>query len=98
MTTVRISAAAATDLDDIWLHIATDSPVNADRFLDRLVTTITGTLAVAPLAGRARDEFEAGLRSFPFEHYLVFYRVPEDAVEIVRIIHGARDLGAIFGD
>jgi toxin ParE1/3/4 len=98
MTRVRISAAAAIDLDEIWLHIASDSPANADRFLDRLVTTITDTLAAAPLAGRARDEFKVGLRSFPFERYLIFYRVPKDDVEIIRIIHGARDLGAIFGD
>ena len=98
MIPVRISAAAATDLDEIWFHIAADSAANADQFLDRLVTSITGMLAVVPLAGRARDEFEAGLRSFPFESYIVFYRVPKDTVEIVRIIHGARDLGAIFGE
>ena len=98
MTTVRISEVASADLDDIWFHIASDSPLNADRFLDRLVRTITDTLAVAPLAGRARDEFEMGLRSFPFENYVIFYRVAKDAVEIIRIIHGARDLTAIFGD
>ena len=98
MTTIRISEVASADLDDIWFHIASDSPSNADRFLDRLLRTITDTLAVAPLAGRARDEFETGLRSFPFESYVIFYRVPRDDVEIIRIIHGARDLGAIFGD
>lgn len=96
MSRVRISEQAETDLDDIWLHIASDNPVNADRFLDRLVSAITTTLAVAPLAGRARDEFEAGLRSFAFENYVAFYCVRKETVEIVRIIHGARDLGAIF--
>ncbi len=98
MTRVRISAEAVIDLDEIWLHMASDSPTNADGFLDRLVTTITDTLAAAPLAGRARDEFGVGLRSFPFQRYVVFYRVPREDVEIVRIIHGARDLGSIFGD
>lgn len=97
MSRVRISDAAQADLDDIWLYIAADSPVNADRFLDRLVSSLTTTLAAAPLAGRARDEFEAGLRSFTFEKYIAFYRVRKSVVEIVRIIHGARDLGDIFG-
>jgi plasmid stabilization system protein ParE len=55
MTAIRISAEASADLDDIWLHIARDNLLNADRFLDRLVTTITGTLSIAPLAGRSRD-------------------------------------------
>ena len=98
MTPVRISAEAEADLDAIWLYIANDSPINADRFLERLVTTLTTTLSTLPLAGRTREEFEAGLRSFPAESYIAFYRVRKDTVEIVRIIHGARDLGAIFGD
>jgi toxin ParE1/3/4 len=98
MTGHRISAAAATDLDDIWFHIAADSLRNADRFLDRLVASVTGTLSAAPLAGRSRDEFEAGLRSLAFGHYLVFYRVQEEGIEIVRIIHGGRDVEAIFGE
>jgi toxin ParE1/3/4 len=97
MTSVRVSEAAERDLDSIWLHIASDSPSNADHFLDRLVSSITATLATAPLAGRAREEFGEDLRSFPFENYLVFYRLRQDTIEIARIIHGARDLGAIFG-
>ena len=98
MTPVRISADAENDLDAIWLYIANDSPVNADRFLDRLVAALTTTLSTAPLAGRARDEFGLGLRSFPVESYIAFYRARDEVVEIVRIIHGARDLGTIFGD
>ncbi len=98
MTPVRISAEAEADLDAIWLHIASNSPVNADKFLERLITTLTNTLSTAPLAGRTRDEFGAGLRSFPVENYIAFYRANKSAVEIVRIIHGARDLEVIFGD
>ena len=98
MTPVRISADAENDLDAIWLYIANDSPVSADQFLDRLVTTLTTTLSIAPLAGRTRDEFGVGLRSFPVESYIAFYRVRNEVVEIIRIIHGARDLAAIFGD
>jgi toxin ParE1/3/4 len=40
-----------------------------------------------------------GLRSWRmrgFESWLVFYRVTEEAVEIVRVLHGARDLEAAF--
>ena len=98
MTPIRISADAENDLDAIWLYIANDSAVNADLFLDRLVMTLTTTLSTLPLAGRARDEFGVGLRSFPVENYVAFYRVNKGAVEIIRIIHGARDLGTIFNE
>ena len=36
MPSLIISPEAEQDLLDIWLYIAEDSPVNADRFLDRL--------------------------------------------------------------
>ena len=97
MTQVVISIAARADLDDIWFYIASDSPANADRFLDRLIDVATGTLAVAPFSGRGREELGDGLRSLPVENYLIFYRVRNSTVEILRVIHGARDLGAIFG-
>jgi toxin ParE1/3/4 len=98
LTAVHISAEAEADLDAIWFHVASDSPVNADRFLERLITTLINTLSTMPLAGRTRDEFGIGLRSFPIENYIAFYRATKTAIEIVRIIHRARDLGAIFGD
>lgn len=98
MTRLRISAEALADLDDIWLHIAEDSEINADRFLDRLLASVTATLLTAPFAGRTREELAAGLRSFPFADYLIFYRAKEGDVEIARIIHGRRDLGRAFGD
>jgi toxin ParE1/3/4 len=96
MNLVRISTEAEADLDAIWLYIANDSPIHADRFLERLIKTLTTTLSTLPLVGRKRDEFEIGLYSFPVEGYIAFYRVRKDVVEIVRIIHGARDLDAIF--
>lgn len=97
MTKVVISAVAQDDLDDIWLHIANDSPANADHFIDRLIEVASGTLGTAPLAGRARDEFGSGLRSLPVENYTVFYQVKGSTVEIVRILHGARDFDSLFG-
>jgi toxin ParE1/3/4 len=46
--------------------------------------------------GRAREELLPGIRSFPFERYVVFYRVVKKTVEIVRLLHGARDIENIF--
>lgn len=33
-----------------------------------------------------------------FKNYLIFYRVLPDEVEVVRVLHGARDLASIFDD
>jgi len=36
MLDLIISSKAEADLIDIWLYIAEDQPINADRFLDKL--------------------------------------------------------------
>ena len=50
-----------------------------------------------PNLGRARDELLPGLRSHPVGQHVVFYRVTDDEIIISRIIHGRRDIDAVFG-
>jgi toxin ParE1/3/4 len=42
------------------------------------------------------DELLPGLRSFPVGRYLIFHRVDEDRVEIVRVLSAYRDLDSLF--
>jgi len=36
------------------------------------------------------------MQSFPYGRYVIFYRALTDAIQIVRILHGARDIENIF--
>jgi len=45
--------------------------------------------------GRERPELSPGIRSFVVMSWVVFYRPQSDAMEIIRVLHGARDLDAI---
>lgn len=38
------------------------------------------------------------LRSIPFQHYVVFYMAEGDNVRIERVLHGARDIEAVFDE
>jgi plasmid stabilization system protein ParE len=52
-----------------------------------------------PLSGRAREELAAGLRSyFVRPRYHIFYRVKGEQLEIVHVLHHARDLSRFFPD
>lgn len=95
MTKIVISPEARSDLDDIWFYIATDSPENADRFMDRLAGACR-RLATMPRLGRSRAELAEGVRSLPVGRYLIFYRTARGRVEILRFIHGARDFRQLF--
>jgi toxin ParE1/3/4 len=91
----RVSDVARADLDDIWFYIAQDDPDAADGFIRTIVSRFP-TLASMPYLGRAREDLSAGLRSFPVQKYIIFYRPREGGVEIVRVLSGARDLPPLF--
>lgn len=46
--------------------------------------------------GQSFNNFASGLRSFPVEDYLIFYRPIDGGVEVVRIVNGYRDLETVF--
>ena len=95
MTELRIRPRAYEDLIEIWSYIADDSVTNADAFIDRLYETMK-SLGRNPGAGRQRQELAPGIQSFPFGRYLIFYRAVSNGVEIIRVLHGARDIENIF--
>ncbi|WP_439546927.1 type II toxin-antitoxin system RelE/ParE family toxin [Sandarakinorhabdus sp.] len=95
---VRLRPAAEKDLLDIWRHVAADNPDAADRLLDRFDAALQ-MLADNPFAGSPRPELGQALRSFVVGRYVLFHAVVSDGIELVRVIHGARDIGALsFGD
>jgi toxin ParE1/3/4 len=49
-----------------------------------------------PHAGQRRTELRPCLRSFPVGNYLIFYRPLRGGVELVRVLHGARDVRRSF--
>jgi len=51
-----------------------------------------------PDAGRRRYELLDDLRSLPVGRYLIFYLQDDVCLRIVRVLHGARDVEAVFAD
>ncbi len=86
---------AKADLVEIWDYIADDSEERADAFIATIDQKFQA-LAGRPNMGRLREELAERLRSFPVGRYVIFYRPISEGIEIVRVLHGARDLDAIF--
>jgi toxin ParE1/3/4 len=95
MARVVLSPQAAEDILDIWDFIADDSFLEADRWVDRLDEKL-GLWATQPLIGRLRDELAPGLRSIPFGRYMVFFMPMPDGIDVVRVLHGSRDMDNEF--
>lgn len=98
-----ISPLARRDLLDIWEFIARDKIDAADR-LHQAAFLAFDRLAAMDEIGTIRqfnNPALADLRFWPipgFPRYLIFYRPSRGGVEIVRVLHAARDITTIFGD
>jgi toxin ParE1/3/4 len=95
MPVVRRSALAEQDFRDIWRYISAGNLDAADRLLLRIDAKLE-LYADNPTMGTPRDRFASGLRSFSVGNYLVFYRIGPDGIELVRVLHGARDLNSLL--
>jgi toxin ParE1/3/4 len=82
---------AEKELHRIWQTIRRHNKKAADRMI-RKITRATENLELFPLMGAPRDDLRPGLRQLVVEPYLIFYRITSTAIEITRVIHGARDL------
>lgn len=94
MPTVIYSEQADRDLDDIWDYIAQDSVIQADRLWERFKAKLE-YLAKWNTFGPPRFELCANCRSYPFEKYCFYFRPTESGIEVLRILHSARDLDQI---
>ncbi len=79
------------DYDEIWNYIALRDIDAADRLIDHFDAALN-VLASSPEAGRRVQEFAPHLRSFPVSNYLIFYRPIDDGIQLIRVVHGARDI------
>ena len=95
MTQFRLSALAEEDLTAIWVYIGQYNEDLADSLIAQLGERFV-MLSAFPNAGRSREDIRPDLRSFAIEKYVIFYRVIPEGVEIIRILHGSRDIEKAF--
>ncbi|MGX5804517.1 type II toxin-antitoxin system RelE/ParE family toxin [Bradyrhizobium sp. Arg314] len=92
---VTFSPAAARDVEEIGDYIHSENPAAARRFVAALRARCD-RIANAPRGGAPRYSLSPDLRSVPFQHYIIFYVAEGGDVRIERVVHGARDVDAIF--
>jgi len=94
---VFLTLEADEDLAQIWMHIAITAhhPLAATRLIEKIAKRYA-ILSEHPYAGVACDELLLHMRALTAGSYCIFYRVSPERIEILRILHTARNLSAIF--
>jgi toxin ParE1/3/4 len=95
MSQVLRTSQAHLDLIEIGLYIAYDNPAAADRLLEAIDETCR-LLSSRPELGRKRPDLAPEVRSFPVRGHVIFYRCVAEGIQILRVLHGARDIPAQF--
>jgi toxin ParE1/3/4 len=93
---VIVTGPAEADLEHTADYIAAHNPVRALTFVRELRGKCEA-LADAPRAYPLVPRYEHfSIRQRPYGDYLIFYRVGVDAIDIVHILHGARNYEPIL--
>ena len=87
-----ITRKAVTDLEGIWLYTAQNWSVEqADRYYNLIIDEINFTCK-NPKAGRSMEHVRAGYLVAKVKSHLIFYRIVNGTIEVVRILHERMDV------
>jgi plasmid stabilization system protein ParE len=97
MTPYRLMPAAELDLAEIVDYIARDSPQNAMKVFDRIHLAARNIAEMPGMGHRREDVTDKPVLFWAVYSYLLVYRPDKRPLEILRIVHGARDLPRVLG-
>jgi len=92
-----LTPRAEQDVNDIWNYIVDDNLEAADRVLEALERAMF-KLAKTPGIGHWRGELADKRHKFFLVYlYLIVYRHETKPLQVIRVLHAARDVQSILG-
>jgi toxin ParE1/3/4 len=91
-----LSPEVLQDLQGIWDFIAADNVVAADKLEDEFFDAFE-MLAKRPSMGHTRSDLTVrDVRFWPVGQYLIVYRSLPTPLQVVAVLHGARDVAEVI--
>jgi toxin ParE1/3/4 len=82
---------AEADLDAITDYYAENNPDAGIRLLDE-ITSRCRQLANQSRQGRERNDLGSGIRGVVVKRYIIFFRASANGIDVLRVLHGSRDI------
>lgn len=101
MRQLTLRPKAQADIEAIVDYLLVERPPSAKDFVSTLQNTFD-LLAENPKIGATRQYRQktlSGMRMFPmkqFSAYLIFYLHNDQTLDVVRVLHGSKDISALF--
>jgi antitoxin ParD1/3/4/toxin ParE1/3/4 len=96
MNAFKLAPEAFRDIEEIWEFIADDNLDAADRVREEIFTACEKLAAIPGMGHLRTDLADEPLRFWPVYSYLIIYRPDAKPLEIVRVLHGARDVARLL--
>ena len=96
MSPYTLSPGALEDVYDIWTYMAQDDLQAADRVEDRLFAAFEALARMPGQGHRRTDLTSEPVLFFPVYSYLIVYRPDKKPLQIVAVLHGARDVKRVL--
>jgi plasmid stabilization system protein ParE len=92
----RLTPEAVTDIRELFLGVAADSLDRAERLRSEFYEALQ-RLGQSPGIGHFHEELlDRRYRFWNFYSYVVCYVWQKKPIQIIAVVHGARDLAAFF--
>jgi toxin ParE1/3/4 len=95
MSRYLINVLASKDLNEIADYFAENNLEAGEHFF-RAFNRKCQQLVDFPNSGKSDAEIRPELRGLSLEGYIIFYRILEDGIEILRVVSGRRDFPTLF--
>jgi toxin ParE1/3/4 len=93
---VVITEAAQADLESIGDWIARDNPARAVTFVQELRRRCESLVDSPRVHARVPRYEHLGIRRRVYRDYLIFYRIVGETIEVLHVLHGAREYKSIL--
>jgi toxin ParE1/3/4 len=90
-----LSQPAIKDLEEIIDYFSSRNIEAGERFINEFEKKCK-YLANFPNMGRSYDDIKPSIRGLPLADRIIFYRIIDDGIEIIRVFSGYRDLESLF--
>jgi len=92
MLDLIVAPLARQDMIEIGDYISRNNPTAAKKIILKLDTGMSRLLEVPFLGPAADAHLPAGLRKLSIPPYIIFYRVLSEYLQVVRVLHGSREI------
>jgi len=91
-----LSEIADEDLEDVFDYTLNEFGFEQPEKCLLEIEDIFQNLILNPHSGKTRNEIKKGLYSFPKDNHIIFYRILDNHIRIVPVLHGSRDIPKYF--